>query len=166
MTSGAPRPNAAIAKPLAAGPSTQPTFRVRPVTASAKVLRRLWDASLVASALVVAAVLAVLRRVVAMPDLSATAELLRYVVIGVAAALVIVAWIVRARVPPLETGADAAAWWRAHLHRAVVVWALSEGIALYAAVVYLLTGDAVALAVAGGGIVSLVLTRPAVLEGA
>jgi F0F1-type ATP synthase membrane subunit c/vacuolar-type H+-ATPase subunit K len=45
------------------------------------------------------------------------------------------------RLPPRGSGESADAWWRRHLPRVVLVWALVEGPALFGIVAYLLTHD-------------------------
>jgi hypothetical protein len=64
-------------------------------------------------------------------------------------------------IAPRQTDQGARAWWQANSSKAVITWAIAEGLAVVGGVLYLLTGDLVLLAgLGGGGLVILVLNRP------
>ena len=109
--------------------------------------------------MIVAAVLALLRRT-APPTGPVPGALLRYVLLGIAVAIVVAFRVVRGRLEPPAGPGDEAAWWRANLGSALVSWALAETLALVAAIFYYLTGDPVALGVAAAGLGLLLVARP------
>lgn len=88
------------------------------------------------------------------------AQLLRYVGLAILLANALLAQVMRRNIPPLPMGADDGQWWREHLGRAIVVWALLEGAALVQAVFYYLTGDLVLLGLAVIGLFLLWMARP------
>jgi hypothetical protein len=93
-------------------------------------------------------------------------RLLRYAGLAVLVGVVGGARVFRGRIPPLAAGADEGQWWRAHMNKAIIVWAMSESVALVNGVFYYLTGDAVTLGVAALGLVLLWVARPSrLLEG-
>lgn len=91
----------------------------------------------------------------------APVELLRYVTVGVFIIDVAIARWLRSRFPPSPPADREIAWWEENLSRAIVVWALAEGAVLFAAVIHFVSGDWLALALAGGGLYVLWRDRPA-----
>lgn len=88
--------------------------------------------------------------------------LLRIVAIVLAAGALVAVNVLRLRVTAPGAAAGPAEW-QAALGRAVVIWGMSEGVALVGCVFWLLWHDPVLLLPFGIGLVLLVLTRPAVL---
>ena len=78
-----------------------------------------------------------------------------------------VAGLLSGSISPRQIGQDDVAWWRANSAKAVVTWAMAEGLAIIGGVLFMLTGDLVLLAGLGiGGLVILGLNRPGrMMEG-
>jgi len=86
---------------------------------------RIFHAALAGGAVIAAAVLALLRQT-APPTGPVPDSLLRYVLLGIAVAIVVAFRVVRGRLEPPVGPGDEAAWWRANLGFALVSWALAE----------------------------------------
>ena len=69
------------------------------------------------------------------------------------------------RIAPRGSGEDVGQWWARMLARALVLWAVGDGVGLFAAVVYLMTGHAAAFAATAVSVAIFVLTNPARLQG-
>jgi hypothetical protein len=122
---------------------------------------RIAHAALLGGAAATTVLLSVVRGVVIAPVTAAPIDVLRWVTLGVFVANVVAAQVFRGRIPPLAPGVDEAAWWTQHLAKAIVVWALLEGAALFGAVIHFATGDWVPLGIAAVGLVLLWVVRPA-----
>jgi hypothetical protein len=105
-------------------------------------------------------VLATVRAAVGPVSAFAAAGVLGYVAIGAFVVNAVSAHVVRARLSPLATGADEAAWWVANLPKALAVWAFAESAVLLGAVIHFATGDWVPLAAAAAGLFVLWGARP------
>lgn len=68
--------------------------------------------------------------------------------------------VLRNRIAPLAPGGDENAWWNAHLLPALTIWAVGEGVALLGSVFFFLAGDLLMLAMIGGGLFLLLMSRP------
>lgn len=74
--------------------------------------------------------------------------------------------VLRGLLPPVRTGEDADGWWAGNGGRAIVLWAVADGLAMVGAVSWFLTGDFLTLTVAGGiGLLLMVLASPGKLAG-
>lgn len=71
----------------------------------------------------------------------------------------------RGRLTQLGQGISEEEWWRANLPRAILVWGLLEGGALFGAVLCFSSRSYLPLAVTGCGLLLLVLTAPSRLTG-
>jgi hypothetical protein len=120
---------------------------------------RILHGALGVGALALAVVLSVLRT--AAPGAGVPLMLLRLVALGVCLVDLLVARGLRGRIPPLAAGEDEDAWWRGHLPKAIVTWAVVESAVLFGAVVHFVTGDWVPLAVAAAALAVLWAYRPA-----
>jgi hypothetical protein len=121
---------------------------------------RILHTALFAGALFMAPLVVGLRLVLPLIDLPAAIMTLRVaaVVVMVAQALV-VGWR-RDRITPLTQGDDENAWWNAHLVSALLIWGLGEAVAALGSVFFFITGDVLMLAMIGGGLFLLFLSRP------
>ncbi|MEO8030828.1 MAG: hypothetical protein ABI765_08265 [Gemmatimonadota bacterium] len=82
-----------------------------------------------------------------------------YMPLVLGAAMFAGALMIRTRL--LEDGpTDLQQWWRSNLSRAVLLWSLFEGPALFGAAIYLASGQAVALGATAAGFILLVLNSP------
>jgi hypothetical protein len=126
---------------------------------------RLIHLTLLSGAVFVAAVLTWLRSVAPPAGTALPADVLRYVVLVVAAVDLALFRAMRGRIERPDAGVDLTAWWRANLGAAIIVWASAEGLSLIGAVFHYLTGDLVPLAVAGVGVLLLALAQPGRLVG-
>jgi hypothetical protein len=66
----------------------------------------------------------------------------------------------RDRITPLAPGGDENAWWNAHLVSALLIWAMGESVAVLGSVFFFISGDPLMLAMIGGGLLLLFLSRP------
>lgn len=71
----------------------------------------------------------------------ATTPLLRYGSLGIGAALVAVAALLRNTLPGRAPEQTEDAWWQAHLPRAIMLWAIAEAIGLAGVVKSVVIGD-------------------------
>ncbi|HEY7029305.1 MAG TPA: hypothetical protein VH438_16940 [Gemmatimonadales bacterium] len=92
--------------------------------------------------------------------------ILLYTPFALAAVLFAGGLIIRTRIPQRKTAETEDEWWRVNLSRALMVWSLFEGPALFGAAMYLTLGTIVPLLVTGVGLVMLLLNSPArLIEG-
>lgn len=86
-----------------------------------------------------------------------------YLPLVVGAGMFSAAVLLRSRL--LDGGSVSSAdWWRANLQRAILLWALLEGPALFGAVIYLVSRQWIPLVATGVGFLLLVLHSPALLR--
>ena len=120
--------------------------------------------ALVVSSIATVGVVFFLRGGVPLALLPQARALLTYVGFGAAVVIAAVAVAIRGRIPQLERGTDADAWWRANRGRLVAVWALCEVAVILGAVLWLLTdAQAVFVALTGTGLFLLAAYRPSKL---
>jgi hypothetical protein len=93
------------------------------------------------------------------PTLSQPA--LRYVPFALAAVLFAGSLFIRSRIPPLRPGTNEDDWWHANLTIGIMIWTLLEGPSLFAAVMFLISGNTLTLVVTAVGVALLVFTAPA-----
>jgi hypothetical protein len=108
---------------------------------------RVLYAALVTSLLVVTLVLLVLglRPEALEPATEGLRLVLRGAVLAVLVAGALTVRVVRSGLKPRRIGSDPDEWWAANGERAVVVWGLAEGIGIFGAVVYVVSGDLLVL---------------------
>jgi len=94
------------------------------------------------------------------PQTSVAQPLLLYTPFALAAVLFAGGLIIRTRIPPRTTTETENEWWRVNLSRALMVWSLFEGPALFGAAMYLTLGTIIPLLVTGVGLVMLLLNSP------
>ena len=122
--------------------------------------------ALLAGALFVAPLAVFLRLVFPVVDIPHAIPGLRVTALGLLMVLAIVVRVLRSRIQPLAPDGDENAWWNAHLLSALGMWAAGEGVAMLGSVFFFLDGDLVMLAVIGGGLLLLLLSRPGRLKEA
>lgn len=86
---------------------------------------------------------------------------LLYVPFALATVLFAGSLFIRSRIPALRPGENEDDWWRANLTIAMMIWTLLEGPSLFAAVMFLISGNAVTLMVTAVGVALLVFAAPA-----
>lgn len=86
--------------------------------------------------------------------------ILLYTPFALAAVLFAGGLIIRTRIPQRSTAETPDEWWRVNISRALMVWSLFEGPALFGAAMYLTLGTIVPLLVTGVGLVMLLLNSP------
>lgn len=126
-----------------------------------KVIHR----ALLVGATLAAAVLALLRRTAPPAGVLLSPSVLRYVVLALAAGVIVALLTMRRRIPARAPDGDAAAWWRAAQGPAIAAWALAESLMLVGAIFYYLGGDIVPAGVVGLGLLLLVGAAPDRLAG-
>ena len=126
---------------------------------------RLRHAALIAGVIVTLAALTIARQLTEFAGLPLPLAALRLVAFATAVALLVVTRVLRMRLPSPEGEKDLTAWWGKHGRQVLVLWALAEGAATIGGVLWFLSGDAVALTVATGvGLLLLLTGRPASFE--
>jgi hypothetical protein len=129
--------------------------------ASARVLH----AALVAGVVVMLGAVTLVRQAAAFEGAPLPLSALRLAAFAAAVLALAANRALRMGFPAFGGGRDGTAWWQANGRRVLVVWALAEGTATIGAVLWLLSGDAVVLAVASGvGLLLLLTGRPASFE--
>ena len=102
------------------------------------------------------------------PSLSYSAEIervIRYIGYALLGGLILVGWSIRARIASPARGKDLNVWWAGSLTKALVLWALAEGVGLAGMALGWMSGDSTLLIAAV--VVSFALlfvTRPGELE--
>jgi hypothetical protein len=129
---------------------------VRELQASPRILYT----ALFAGVVFLAPIIVALRLVTTVVDLPEAVPVLRIAAVVLLVVLALTARRLRERMAPLGPGGDENAWWNAHLGSALIVWALSEGVALLGSVLFFVTGDVLMLVLLAGGFVLLVQSRP------
>lgn len=86
---------------------------------------------------------------------------LLYVPFALAAVLFAGSLFIRSRIPALRPGESEDDWWRANLTIGIMIWTLLEGPSLFAAVMFLISGNAVTLVVTAIGVALLIFSAPA-----
>ncbi|HTG84075.1 MAG TPA: hypothetical protein VL853_04670 [Gemmatimonadales bacterium] len=94
------------------------------------------------------------------PQAPVDQPILLYTPFALAAVLFAGGLIIRTRIPQRATAESEDEWWRVNLPRALMVWSLFEGPALFGAAMYLTLGTLVPLLVTGIGLVMLLLNSP------
>ena len=94
------------------------------------------------------------------PQAPVDQPILLYTPFALAAVLFAGGLIIRTRIPQRATAESEDEWWRVNLPRALMVWSLFEGPALFGAAMYLTLGTVVPLLVTGIGLVMLLLNSP------
>src|SRR4026207_2117285 len=94
------------------------------------------------------------------PQTPVDQPILLYTPFALAAVLFAGGLISRTRIPQRGTAESEDEWWRVNLPRALMVWSLFEGPALFGAAMYLTLGTVVPLLVTGIGLVMLLLNSP------
>lgn len=118
---------------------------------------RIIHLALVLGVVVVTAVLVAVRAALPPP---ATPAVLLPVLVAVALGTIILALVLKARIPGRVGGASDEAWWAVNLRRAIPVWALLESVALVGAVFYFIGVGPAGVVVAGGALALLVANGP------
>jgi hypothetical protein len=121
---------------------------------------RILHTALFAGALFIAPLVVALRVFVPLIDLPLAIPALRIVAVAVMVLQAVIVQLRRARIVPLEPNGDENAWWNAHLVSALLIWTLGESIAFLGSVFFFLDGDPLMLAMIGGGLLLLFLSRP------
>jgi len=85
---------------------------------------------------------------------------LLYIPFVLAAVLFAGSLFLRSRVAPLQSGQSEDDWWGANLTIGIMIWTLLEGPSLFAAVMYLISGNVLTLVVTAVGVALLVFTAP------
>ena len=85
---------------------------------------------------------------------------LRLTALGLFVALSLVVRILRSRIQPLDPNGDENAWWNAYLIPALTIWAIGESVSMLGSIFFYIAGDALMLAVIGGGLLLLFWSRP------
>ena len=66
----------------------------------------------------------------------------------------------RDRIAPLPPNGDENAWWNAHFVSAFLIWVMGESVAVLGSLFFFISGDPLMLAMIGGGLFLLFLSRP------
>ena len=140
---------------------TEPSSATQPLSArTAQILH----SAMVAGVVVIAIVFGMLGRLAPLGHLEELVTLFRFVAVAELAMAAVVMRLMRARLEPLRRGGEPDAWWGRFGSRAILIWALAEGSAVFGAVLWFLTGDVVLLAgVTGIALILLVMHRPRTL---
>lgn len=134
-----------------AAPSPVPELQASP---------RIVHTALFAGALFMAPLTVLLRLVFPVIDLPNAVAALRVSALVIMVGQAVVVRMLRNRIAPLSPGGDENAWWNAHLVSAMAIWGLGEGVALLGSAFFFLAGDVVMLAMIGGGLFLLLMSRP------
>ena len=94
------------------------------------------------------------------PQAPVDQPILLYTPFALAAVLFAGGLIIRTRIPQRTRAETEDEWWRVNLSRALMVWSLFEGPALFGTAMYLTLGTVVPLLVTGIGLVMLLLNSP------
>lgn len=102
----------------------------------------------------------VLRLIVPIVDVPRAIPALRIVAVTVMVVQAVIVRLRRDRIAPLAPNGDENAWWNAHFVSALLIWTLGESVAFLGSVFFFLAGDPLMLAMVGGGLLLLFLSRP------
>lgn len=84
----------------------------------------------------------------------------RYIVLALAAGILVALPIIRGRIRPLASDGDVTTWWRSQMGMVVAAWGLSGGLILAGGIFYFLTGDVLVLAASMLGVLLFLLHSP------
>lgn len=82
------------------------------------------------------------------------------VLLAVAVPVLMLALVLKARLPARLASERPDSWWRAHYTQAIIVWSLIEGASLMGIVGFWLTGNSLPLAATAAGVALFALTAP------
>ena len=122
---------------------------------------RIVHAALIAGVVLFLVVALVVRRGVEPP----AGPPLHLFLFAAAGPVLLLALVMRSRIPVRSAAQPLDAWWREHYAQAIVVWSLIEGASFLGIVAFWLTGRAAPLAATGVGLLLFLATSPRRLTG-
>lgn len=90
----------------------------------------------------------------------AGASPLPMIALAAGAPALLLALLLRSRLPSRASSTPEPAWWEANLGRVMVIWAMLEGAALLGVVAYFITGETPPLAVTAAALVLFAMVAP------
>lgn len=83
------------------------------------------------------------------------------ILLAVAVPLLVLALVLRARIPARRASEQPDGWWQTHYTRVVILWSLIESASLMGIVGFWLTGNSLPLAATAAGVFLFAITAPA-----